>query len=62
MVNTKLNIATINAIKSIKEALEILLLSESNIEAAWGLEKLHHQQSLLNAAELVRESLKNLTK
>tara|TARA_R110000851_G_scaffold150126_1_gene290933 strand:- start:409 stop:582 length:174 start_codon:yes stop_codon:yes gene_type:complete len=57
MENTKLNPATIKAIESIKNALENIILLESNIEVVWELEKLHHQQSLLKASELIRQSL-----
>lgn len=55
-----LNETTLKIIRGLQDDLNEMLKSESNIEVAWKLERLHNDKSLKNNADSIRESLNNL--
>ncbi len=54
-----INNDTVKVLQDLKDDIERMLYSGSNMEVVWKLEELHHQKALLKCAEHIRKSLEN---
>ena len=57
-----INNDTVKVLQDLKNDIERMLHSGSNIEVVWGLEALHHKKALLKSADDIRKSLENNAK